>query len=185
MSVVCRLVHFQYTVLPECIESGAGSFSFQAGFLKRRKGKRELRAAKKKIVILSYYRSAGSDSVLQVHFSLPTSLLTYLSIVYRALARSSIAKPNHRRAWSQRWPSTRVTERDTREHVKELSSLREEVVYASALAREHSKERFDAKTSEWKDESLLHPGKKVWIEIRDVPYPTAAYMPTPGSPTSP
>ena len=62
--------------------------------------------------------------------------------------------------------------------MRELSSLREEVVYASALAREHSKERFDAKTSEWKDESLLQPGKKVWIEIVDMPYPAAAHMPT-------
>lgn len=54
--------------------------------------------------------------------------------------------------------------------MKELSSLREEVIWASALAQEHYKGRFDAKTSEWKDESLLQPGKKVWIEIVDVPY---------------
>ena len=55
----------------------------------------------------------------------------------------------------------RATERDTVEHMRELASMRDEVDAANELAMEDYKRRFDSKTSNWKDEELLQPGKLV------------------------
>ena len=65
----------------------------------------------------------------------------------------------------------RASERDTVEHMRDLSSLREEVNAATDLAMEDYKRRFDERTSTWKDEELLQPGKLVWLEMRGIDMP--------------
>ena len=54
-----------------------------------------------------------------------------------------------------------ASERQTREHMIELTSLREEVYEASERAAQYIKEHFDSKTSTWKDEDLLKPGVRI------------------------
>jgi len=71
-----------------------------------------------------------------------------------------------------------ASERDTREHMRELSTLRDEVADAAELAATHYKDRFDEHTSTWKDEELLQPGKKVWLEMRGIDMPADEMMPT-------
>ena len=50
--------------------------------------------------------------------------------------------------------------------MRDLATLRDEVADAAELAADHYKTRFDERTSTWKDEELLLPGKKVWLEMR-------------------
>ena len=40
------------------------------------------------------------------------------------------------------------------------------------------KRRFDEKTSAWKDEELLQPGKLVWLEMRGIDMPADKVMTT-------
>ena len=49
---------------------------------------------------------------------------------------------------------------------------------AAELAADHYKTRFDERTSTWKDEELLQPGKKVWLEMRGIDMPADDLMPT-------
>ena len=71
-----------------------------------------------------------------------------------------------------------ATERDTQEHLQELMSIRDEVYEAGRLADEYRKSHYDKKTSKWKDEELLQPGSKVWLEVRDRPLVTDHLTPT-------
>ena len=64
-----------------------------------------------------------------------------------------------------------AVERDTLEHMRDLSTLRDEVADAAELASEYYKQRFDERTSTWRDEALLQPGKKVWLEMRGIDMP--------------
>ena len=72
----------------------------------------------------------------------------------------------------------RASERQTREHMIELTSLREEVYEAAERAAQYIKEHYDSKTSTWKNEDLLKPGCKVWLEVRNLKFPADALMPT-------
>jgi hypothetical protein len=71
-----------------------------------------------------------------------------------------------------------AVERDTLEHMRDLSTLRDEVADAAELASEYYKQRFDEHTSTWRDEALLQPGKKVWLEMRGIDMPADRQMPT-------
>ena len=69
-------------------------------------------------------------------------------------------------------------ERDTREHMRELAIIRQEVEEANRAAAEYNKKKFDEKTSTWKDEELLANGKPVWIETTDIDLPIDPLRPT-------
>jgi hypothetical protein len=71
-----------------------------------------------------------------------------------------------------------TTERDTREHMRELAIIRQEVEEANRAAAEYNKKKFDEKTSTWKDEELLASGKPVWIETTDIDLPIDPLRPT-------
>ena len=45
------------------------------------------------------------------------------------------------------------------DHLRDLATLRDEVVDAAELAADHYKARFDERTSTWKDEELLLPSQ--------------------------